>query len=112
MRIAVMGTGGLGGLLGGLQARAGHDVTFVARGANLDSLQRTGLTVQLHDEKFHLSVSATDDPGDIGPVDLVWFCVKTYDAANAASQVLPLIGPETIVLPVQNGVGTSEMLEN
>jgi 2-dehydropantoate 2-reductase len=112
MRIAVMGTGGLGGLLGGLQARAGHDVTFVARGANLAALQQMGLTVQLHDEEFHLTVSATDEPGNVSPVDLIWFCVKTYDAEHAATQILPLIGPETMVLPVQNGVGTAEMLES
>jgi len=112
MRIAVMGTGGLGGLLGGLQARAGHDVTFVARGANLAALQQIGLTVQLHDEEFHLTVSATDEPGDLSPVDVIWFCVKTYDAEHAATQILPLIGPETMVLPVQNGVGTAEMLES
>ena len=110
MRVAIMGSGGLGGLFGGLQARAGHNVSFIARGANLKALRENGLTVQLHDEEFHLDVQATDDPGEVGPVDAVWFCVKTYDAEAAARQIGPLTGPETIVLPLQNGVGTAEKL--
>jgi 2-dehydropantoate 2-reductase len=112
MRVAVVGAGGLGGMFGGLHARAGHDVVFVARGANLKALNTDGLTVRLHDEEFHCTVRATEEPSEVGTVDLVWFCVKTYDAQHAAIQMLPLIGPETMVLPVQNGVGTAEMLES
>ena len=104
MRVAVMGTGGLGGMLGALQARAGFDVTFVARGQNLHALREHGLTVQLPGDEFHLRVQATDDPSQIEPVDLVWFCVKTYDVEAAARQIAPMLKPEAMVLPVQNGV--------
>ena len=110
MRVAVMGAGGLGGLFGGLMAMAGHDVTFIARGGNLAALQERGLTLRLSDDEFRLQVRATDSASGIGPVDLVWFCVKTYDADAAAQQIRPLIGKETVVIPIQNGVGTAEML--
>jgi 2-dehydropantoate 2-reductase len=110
MRVAIMGSGGLGGMLGGLQARAGMEVSFIARGANLLALQDHGLTVQLNDGDFHVDVRATEDSDDIGPVDLLWFCVKTYDIEAAARQVLPLIGPDTMILPLQNGVEAAEQI--
>ncbi|HWC29782.1 MAG TPA: 2-dehydropantoate 2-reductase N-terminal domain-containing protein, partial [Dehalococcoidia bacterium] len=104
MRVAIMGTGGLGGMLGGLQARAGHEVSFIARGGTLRALQNRGLRVQLRDEEFRLDVHAVEDPAEIGPVDLVWLCVKTYDLDAAARQILPIVGPETMVITLQNGV--------
>ena len=107
-----MGSGGLGALYGGLQARAGIDVTFIARGGNLQALRDQGLTVRLNDDEFHLPVRATDDPAEIGPVDLVWFAVKTYDAAAAGRQIMPLVGPETMVLALQNGIGTVQLLDD
>ena len=74
MRVAVVGAGGVGALLGGLLARAGEDVTFIAWGANLRALRTDGLTVKLVPEgEFHPEVGATDDPREVGPVDLVWF---------------------------------------
>ena len=111
MRVAVMGSGGLGGFLGGLLARAGEDVTLIARGMNLQALCAKGLTVKLLPEgDFHCAVRATDDPSEVGPVDLVWFCVKTFDLMTAARQAAPLIGPRTLILPIQNGVEAIEAL--
>ena len=83
MRIAVMGSGRVGGFFGGLLARAGEDVAFIARGAHLDALRARGLTVQSRViGDFARAVSATDDPATIGPVDLVLLCVKTYLAST------------------------------
>jgi 2-dehydropantoate 2-reductase len=105
MRIAVMGAGGLGGYFGGRLANAGLDVTFLARGSHLAALREKGLSVlsPLGDFIVH-PVVATDDPAAIGPVDLVLFCVKAYDTDTAAAQTKPLIGAQTAVIPVLNGV--------
>ncbi|MCC7275993.1 MAG: 2-dehydropantoate 2-reductase, partial [Alphaproteobacteria bacterium] len=111
MRIAVMGAGGVGGYFGGLLARDGADVTFVARGAHLEALRRAGLTVESPATPFTLpAVRATDDPAAIGPVDVVLFAVKLYDMAEAATAIGPLVGPGTIVVPLQNGVEAPEIL--
>jgi 2-dehydropantoate 2-reductase len=111
MRIAVMGTGGVGGYFGGLLARAGEDVTFIARGEHLAALQNGGLHVSSVHGDFDLeSVNATDTPSDVGPVDLVLFTVKTYQIEQAAGEMAPLVGPETAILPLQNGVDASERL--
>jgi len=105
MRIAVMGTGGTGGYFGGLLARAGEEVTFIARGAHLDAIRKAGLTVRSAlAGDFTIPVKATADAGDIGPVDLVLFCVKAYDNTVAAESIRPLVGPETVVISVQNGI--------
>lgn len=113
MKVAVMGSGGLGCYFGGILAKAGLDVTFISRGQNLDALRSRGLTVrELDGSEFHVPVNATDDPSRIGPVDLLWFTVKTYDIEAAASQVKPLIGDETVVLPLQNGVEAAERIQN
>lgn len=111
MRIAVMGTGGTGGYFGGLLARAGEEVAFIARGAHLEAIRKNGLAVKsVLAGDFTISATATDDPGDIGPVDFVLFCVKAYDNAVAAEQIRPLIGPETIVLSVQNGIDNEQQI--
>lgn len=113
MRIAVMGTGGTGGYFGGLLARAGEEVTFIARGAQLEAIQNNGLTIKSSlCGNFSIPVHATADPGRIGPVDLVLFCVKAYDNHAAADQIRPLIGPETIVLSVQNGIDNAQQIGN
>jgi 2-dehydropantoate 2-reductase len=105
MKIAIMGTGGQGGLFGILLLKAGHDVTFIARGRNLKALQEKGLTLKSKTFGDHtISVSATSKPEEVGVVDLVLFCVKTYDLDEAAEQIKPMIGSNTIVLTVQNGV--------
>ena len=94
MRIAVMGSGAVGGYWGGLLTRAGERVTFIARGDHLDALRDQGLTVQSPiTGDFRCAVSATDDPDTIGQVDLVLFCVKTYDLDAAAARLSPLSGP-------------------
>src|ERR671932_659855 len=111
MRIAVMGSGGVGGFFGGLLARAGEDVTFVARGAHLEAIRSRGLTVNspvVGD--FTVSAPATDDPGTIGSVDLVVVGVKTYDLEAAAGQARPLIGSHTAVLPLQNGIDATDRI--
>lgn len=111
MRIAVIGVGGTGGYFGGLLARTGEDVAFIARGATLGALRARGLTVKSRVEgAFTLPVQATDDPTAVGPVDLVMFCVKAYDTAAAAQQIRPLLGPETVILSVQNGVDNEERI--
>ena len=111
MRIAVVGAGGTGGYFGGLLARAGQDVTFIARGSNLEAMRARGLTVESRlAGTFTLPVSATDDPGEIGPVDLILFCVKTYDTDAAAESVRPLLHPETMLLSLQNGIGNIERI--
>jgi len=112
MRIVIMGSGGLGAFYGGLLAKSGEDVVFFARGANLAALQTQGLTVKLlpQEGEFHLPVHATNNPPDIGIVDLVWCCVKTYDLETAMRQMAPLIGPDTMILTVQNGVDAPEQL--
>jgi 2-dehydropantoate 2-reductase len=106
-----MGSGGLGCLFGGLLARGGTDVTLIARGANLEAIRSAGLDVQLlSGERFHVDVPTTDDPREVGPVDAIFFCVKTYDVEAAATQALPMIGPGTLILPVQNGVEAAEQI--
>ena len=113
MRIAVMGTGGTGGYFGGLLARAGEEVTFIARGAHLEAIRKNGLAIKsVLSGDFTISATATDNPGDIGPVDFVLFCVKAYDNAVAVEQIRPLIGQETMVLSVQNGIDNEEQLGN
>ena len=111
MRIAVVGSGGTGGYFGGLLARSGEEVTFIARGAHLEALRMRGLTVKSRlVGEFTLSVRATDPPNEVGPVDLILFCVKTYDTDTAAESVRPLIGAETMLLSLQNGVGNAERI--
>jgi len=112
MRVLIMGSGGLGGYFGGLLQRAGEDVTFVARGGSthLRALQSAGLQIKSPDGDFALSVQATDRPGEAGPVDLVLFCVKTYDLANAAAEIRPAVAAETAILCLQNGVDAEDRL--
>lgn len=111
MRIAVMGTGGTGGYFGGLLARAGEEVTFIARGAHLEAIRNDGLTIKSRlSGDFTIPAKATDNPNDIGPVDFVLFCVKAYDNAVAADQIRPLIGPETVVISVQNGIDNEKQI--
>jgi len=111
MRIAVMGTGGTGGYFGGLLARAGEEVTFIARGAHLEAIRKNGLAIKsVLAGDFTISAKATDNTDDMGPVDFVLFCVKAYDNASAADQIRPLIGPDTVVLSVQNGIDNEQQI--
>lgn len=111
MRIAVVGAGGTGGYFGGLLARDGQDVTFIARGAQLEALRTRGLTLESRlAGTFTVAVPATDDPNEVGPVELILFCVKTYDTDAAAESIRPLIHPETLLLSLQNGVDNEERI--
>ena len=111
MRIMVMGSGGLGGYFGGLLARSGADVTFIARRANLHALQERGLTVHSVNGDFALPVQACADPAGLPPADFIVFCVKTYDAAAAAALLQPVVAARTILLTLQNGVDMATDLQ-
>ena len=104
MRIAVMGAGSIGGYFGGMLARGGNDVSLIARGAHLAAIRSDGLKVVRDDEEFTVRCQATDDPAEVGPVDLALLCVKTYQNQIAVPLMLPLVGPGTTVLCLQNGV--------
>ncbi len=105
LRIAIVGVGGVGGYFGGRLAQAGHDVFFIARGEHLVAMQRHGLRVQSIAGDFTLpEVRATDDPATVGPVDLVIVAVKGWQVRDAAIAMRPMIGPQTVVLPLLNGV--------
>jgi 2-dehydropantoate 2-reductase len=111
VRIAVVGAGGVGGYYGGLLAAAGEDVGFIARGPHLQAMRAEGLRVSDRQRDIHLAPTrATDDPEEIGPVEVVLFCVKLYDTEAAAALLAPLLGPETILLPLQNGVDSADRL--
>ena len=105
MRIAVMGTGGVGGYFGARLAAAGEDVTFIARGAQLQALREKGIAIESALGSLLLpSVAATDDPSQVPPPDIVLFCVKLWDVETAARQMKPMVGPKTAVIALQNGV--------
>src|SRR5262245_44449846 len=111
MRVTVMGTGGTGGYFGGLLARAGEDVTFVARGAHLEAIRANGLTVRSRlVGDFTVPARATDDPAESGLADLILFCVKAYDTEQAAQQIRSVVGSDTVILPVQNGIDSAERI--
>lgn len=112
MRIVVMGTGGTGGYFGAKLARAGEDVTFVARGPHLDAIRTRGLRVKSAvDGEWVVRSPAVDRLDGQAPADLVLFCVKSFDTESAAEAIRPVVGPATGVLPVQNGVVNLEKLE-
>jgi 2-dehydropantoate 2-reductase len=112
MRIAVMGTGGVGGFFGAKLALAGHDVTFIARGRHLAAIRERGLRVDSGPSPMHVAnARATDDPAAVGPVDVVMFCVKLWDVDAAAAQIGPLLAGGGVVVPFQNGLDAPEILE-
>ena len=104
MRIAVMGSGSTGGYFGGMLARAGNDVSLIARGAHLEAIQSRGLRVVRDNEEFTVDCPATNDPSSVGVVDVALLTVKTYQNDVAIPAMTPLIGPETAILCLQNGV--------
>lgn len=112
MRIAIMGSGGVGGYFGARLAQAGCDVAFVARGAHLAAMRDRGLSVESSLGNVHLpQVTATDDPATIGPVDFVFLCVKLWDTEAAVRAMAPIVGFETAVISFQNGVQKDDMLQ-
>ena len=111
MRIAVMGAGGLGGYIGARLAAADEDVAFVARGHHLAAMRSDGLRVESPYGNLHLpKVVATDAPADLGAVDLVLFTVKLWDTDAAAAAAAPLVGPGTLVVTLQNGIGNVDLI--
>jgi 2-dehydropantoate 2-reductase len=111
MRIAVIGAGGVGGYFGGLLAWAGHDVVFLARGAHLRAIRARGLRIEAFTETFTIApANATDDAEEVGPVDLIMLCTKTYDLPAAVEQMRPLIGPNTAILTLQNGIDSPDLV--
>ena len=111
MKIAVMGAGGVGGYFGGLLARAGNDVTFVARGAHLQAIRERGLRVESAlDGAFTVTGQAVEDTSKAGEQELVLFTVKMYHNDAAIEAVRPLLGPDTIILTLQNGIDNGQQL--
>lgn len=111
MKIMVMGSGGMGGYYGGLLAQQGNDVTFIARGAHMEAIRANGLQVKSVFGDFTVSpTQATDAPAEVGPVDLILFCVKTYSTDEAVEAILPAVSPQTAVLSLQNGVDSVERI--
>ena len=108
MRIAVIGAHG--GTYGAALAKAGSDVTFVARGARLAAI-RSGLRIKGDRcETFIQAVQATADIAGMGVVDYVLLCVKLWDDESAGAEMCPIVGPQTSVVPLQNGVDAADRL--
>jgi 2-dehydropantoate 2-reductase len=111
MRIAIVGSGGVGGYFGGRLGATGVDVAFLARGAHLDAMRTRGLRIDSPKGHVHLPhVKAESDPAAIGPAEIVFFAVKLYDTESALALLPPLVGADTVVIPLQNGVDSVAML--
>ncbi len=111
MKIMIMGSGGVGAYYGGLLAKQGNEVTFIARGAHLQALRTSGLQVKsVHGDFIVQPARATDKPAEAGAVDLILFCVKTYSTDEAAALIRPAVGPHTAVISLQNGVDAAERI--
>jgi 2-dehydropantoate 2-reductase len=110
VRIAVVGAGGVGGYFGGRLAQAGQEVFLIARGEHLDAIRRKGLRVQSLAGDFEVRTPASDDPAEVGPVDFVLFCVKSYETEPAAAPLRPLLRDDTAVVSLQNGVDNEDIL--
>jgi 2-dehydropantoate 2-reductase len=111
MRIAVIGAGGIGGPYGASLAKAGADVTFVARGAHLAAIRADGLRIEGDRGETHIRpAQATDDIAGIGSVDIVLSCVKLWDLEAVAQHIRPIVSPQTAVIPLQNGVDATDRM--
>ena len=111
MRIAVMGAGAVGGYFGAPLARGGHEVVFIARGRHLEALRRDGLRVISPFGNLHIQHACfTDDTSDVGIADLILFCVKSYDTESAAESLRPMIGTDSAILSLQNGIDNAEKI--
>lgn len=112
MRIVVMGSGGTGGYFGAKLARAGEDVTFVARGAHLAALRASGMRIKSAPEgDWTVRAPAVERLDGLPPADLVLFCVKSFDTESAAAAIRPVVGPDTAVVSLQNGVDNEEAID-
>jgi 2-dehydropantoate 2-reductase len=113
MKIAIMGTGGLGGYIGGRLAHAGNEVSLIARGPQLEAIRQNGLQVKHAQGEFHIQpAQATDNPAEVGPVELILLSVKTYDLVPAVEAMRPMVGPQTAIIPVLNGIEHIEILSD
>ena len=111
MKIAIMGTGGIGAILGAALAKSGQNVTFIARGTHLAAIQNNGLRIEGDNgDTLIRPAQATDNPATVGAVDLVLVCVKQWDVDTAGEFIRPLVGPDTTVIPLQNGIDAAERL--
>jgi len=111
MKILIMGTGGVGGYYGGLLAQQGNEVTFISRGAHLYAIRQEGMKVKsVHGDFTIFPAQAVENPAEVGPVDLILFCVKTYNTDEAAEAIRPAVGPQTVVLSLQNGIDAAERI--
>ena len=111
MRIAVFGAGGVGGYFGGRLAASGQDVTFVARGRHLDAIQDDGLHVtSINGDFVARPTLVTADASAVGAVDMVLVCVKAWQVPDVATAIRSMLGPETVVVPLQNGVEAAGQL--
>ncbi|MFY9786041.1 MAG: 2-dehydropantoate 2-reductase [Pseudolabrys sp.] len=111
MRIAAMAAGAVGGYFGARLAAAGHDVFFIARGAHRDAIVKNGLKIESVHGDMHLAKpNVTDDPAEVGPVDIVLFAVKLWDTESAAEAARPLLGPDSRLITVQNGIDSVDRL--
>ena len=111
MRVAVYGCGGVGAYFGGRLAQIGHDVTFIARNENLAAMRSKGLKVGSIAGDFIIDqVKVTNNPADVGIVDYVLCCVKAWQVTAAARAILPMVGPDTLIVPLQNGVEAPEQI--
>jgi 2-dehydropantoate 2-reductase len=111
MKILIMGTGGVGGYYGGLLAQQGNEVTFISRGAHLYAIRHEGLKVKSVHGDFTVSpANATEDPAKVEPVDLILFCVKAYSTDEAAEAIRPVVGPQTVVMSLQNGIEAADRI--
>ncbi|MGH7831817.1 MAG: ketopantoate reductase family protein [Candidatus Binatia bacterium] len=109
-RIAVMGAGAVGGYFGARLAAGDHEVAFIARRKQVEAMRRDGLKVKSILGDFHIRSLFASDPEEIGAVDLILLCVKSYDTQEAAAKLAPLVRPDTIILSLQNGVDNPEKI--
>ena len=113
MRVAVFGTGGVGGYFGGRLAQAGEDVIFIARGAHLQAIRSEGLRVESIKGDFLIKPAfATDDPRRVGEVDAILVAVKAWQVPEAAVTMQPMVGESTFVVPLGNGVDAPVQLSS
>ncbi len=104
MKVCIYGAGAIGGLLGAELALSGVDVTLIARGPHLEAIRKSGLTLLTGSEKKVVKANCTDDPASVGPQDFVLLALKTHSVSAVVAKMAPLLGPDTAVVTLQNGI--------
>lgn len=110
LKIGIAGPGAVGGYYGALLVRAGMDVQFLGRGRHLEVMREKGLSIKSYKGDFQIIPLVSDDPAEVGPCDLILFCVKSFDCVNMGRFIEPMVGPSTVILSLQNGVENEEVL--